>query len=64
MTINRLKQCRTARHMSMRELADAAGLHEDTVKNIERGHMPRNVEIMQKLAHGLEMPVNAVFPMR
>ena len=52
-TIRRLVLLREHRGMTMRQLADAAGLHENTISNIEHGLKHPRIETLAMLADAL-----------
>lgn len=63
MIISRLKQCRTAKGFTRKELATLAGVTPGTIRVLERAEMHCSVrwDTMRKLAAALELPINSVF---
>ncbi len=49
----RLRAVRIAKLMTQKQLADAAGISENTVNRIERQGMPAELRTVQKLAQAL-----------
>lgn len=58
---NRLALVRTDRRVSRRELADAVGVHYQTIGYIERGEYSPSLEPGLKIAREMELPINAIF---
>jgi putative transcriptional regulator len=57
----RLRVVRTERNISRRDLADAVGVHYQTIGYIERGAYSPSLNLVLKLARHLELPVEALF---
>lgn len=57
----RLPMLRAERGMSRRELADALGVHYQTIGYIERGEYMPSMEIGLKAAALFSLPVEAIF---
>ena len=57
----RLHEIRTARRLSIRALADLAGLSVNTLSLIENGHTSPSVSTLQQLAQGLQIPITTLF---
>ena len=57
----RLKLVRTERGLSRRELADAVGVHYQTIGNIERGEYSPSLDVVLRISAYLELPVEALF---
>ncbi len=57
----RLPMLRAERGMSRRELADALGVHYQTIGYIERGEYMPSMEIGLKAAALFALPVEAIF---
>ena len=66
MIISRVKQCRFARDMSIKELCKRSGVSEYTICKLERQtEIPTiRFETMKRVANALEFGVNVVFPMK
>ena len=58
---NRLPLLRANRGMSRSELADALGIHYQTVGYIERGEYAPSLHLALRLARHFDLPVEAVF---
>jgi DNA-binding XRE family transcriptional regulator len=58
---NRLKQLRTERGVSRRELADALGVHYQTVGYLERSEYSPSLELALRIAAHFEVPVELIF---
>jgi DNA-binding XRE family transcriptional regulator len=57
----RLRLVRTERAISRRQLADAVGVHYQTIGYIERGDYAPSVELVLRLARFFDLPVEALF---
>ncbi|WP_130651318.1 helix-turn-helix transcriptional regulator [Egicoccus halophilus] len=55
---------RTERGISRRELADALGVHYQTVGYLERGEYNPSLELAMRIAEFFEVPVEVVFSLR
>ena len=58
---NRLPLLRANRGMSRTDLADALGIHYQTVGYIERGEYAPSLHLALRLARHFDLPVEAVF---
>lgn len=58
---NRLPLLRANRGLSRTELADALGIHYQTVGYIERGEYAPSLHLALRLARHFDLPVEAVF---
>jgi putative transcriptional regulator len=58
---NRLPLLRANRGMSRTDLADALGIHYQTVGYIERGEYAPSLYLALRLARHFDLPVEAVF---
>lgn len=58
---NRLRQLRTERGVARRELADALGVHYQTVGYLERGEYSPSLELALRIAAFFEVPVELIF---
>ncbi|GGI04809.1 transcriptional regulator [Egicoccus halophilus] len=61
---NRIAMLRTERGISRRELADALGVHYQTVGYLERGEYNPSLELAMRIAEFFEVPVEVVFSLR
>ena len=57
----RLRVVRTERGMSRREVADAVGVHYQTIGYIERGEYSPSLDLALRLARLFGLPVEALF---
>jgi transcriptional regulator with XRE-family HTH domain len=57
----RLRALRSARNLSMRDLAASAGVSESFVSQVERGVANPSVVSLQRLAHALNTSIAALF---
>ena len=66
MLSNRLKQCRTARGLSVKELAARSGVSARLIYKIEnaRNYTAPRWPTIHALSAGLDLPANRVFPER
>lgn len=58
---NRIRSLREARALSLRALADAAGVSPATLSQIESAQTSPSVATLEKLAHGLRVPIASFF---
>lgn len=61
---NRIALLRTDRHVSRRELADALGVHYQTIGYLERGEYSPSLALALKIAHYFDVPVERVFSLQ
>lgn len=57
----RIRTLREAKGLSLRALAEACGVSPSSLSQIEQGDSSPSVATLEKLAHGLRMPVAAFF---
>lgn len=58
---NRLRQVRAERGISRRDLADAMGIHYQTVGYLERGEYSPSLPMALKIAAYFGLPVEVIF---
>jgi putative transcriptional regulator len=58
---NRIAMLRAERGISRRELADAIGVHYQTIGYLERGEYSPSLYLALKLAEHFEVPVEVIF---
>ena len=58
---NRLAVLRTERSLSRQDLANAVGVHYQTIGYLERGEYKPSLVLALRIARLFEMPVEAVF---
>lgn len=58
---NRIAMLRAERGISRRELADALGIHYQTVGYLERGEFRPSLHLALRLAFYFEVPVEVIF---
>lgn len=58
---NRLAALRADRGLSRRELADAVGVHYQTIGYIERGEYKPSLVMALRIAALFELPIEAIF---
>ena len=61
---NRIAMLRAERGMSRRELAEALGVHYQTVGYLERGEYSPSLHLALRVAEHFEVPVEVVFSLR
>lgn len=61
---NRIAMLRAERRISRRELADALGVHYQTVGYLERGEYAPSLHLALRIAEHFEVPVEVVFSLR
>jgi DNA-binding XRE family transcriptional regulator len=58
---NRIAMLRAERRITRRQLADALGVHYQTVGYLERGEYSPSLHLALRIAEYFEVPVEAVF---
>ena len=58
---NRIRDLRKERGISQEVLGEKADLHYTYVGAVERGEKNCSIETLDKIAHGLNVPINALF---
>jgi DNA-binding XRE family transcriptional regulator len=58
---NRIAMLRTERGISRRELADALGVHYQTIGYLERGEFSPSLHLALRIAGYFEVPMEVVF---
>ena len=58
---NRIAMLRAERGISRRQLADALGVHYQTVGYLERGEFRPSLYLALRLAHYFDVPVEVIF---
>lgn len=58
---NRIAMLRVERRMSRRELAEALGIHYQTVGYLERGEFSPSLHLALRIAEFFDVPVETVF---
>ena len=58
---NRIAMLRAERGISRRELAEALGVHYQTVGYLERGEFSPSLHLALRLSHYFEVPVEVIF---
>ncbi len=58
---NRVEQLRRERGLSRHQLADAVGVHYQTIGYIERGEYSPSLRVALRVAEALDLPVEVVF---
>lgn len=61
---NRIAMLRAERGISRRDLADALGVHYQTVGYLERGEYSPSLHLALRIAEYFEVPVEVVFSVR
>ncbi|HKD98093.1 MAG TPA: helix-turn-helix transcriptional regulator [Micromonosporaceae bacterium] len=61
---NRIAMLRAERGMSRRDLADALGVHYQTIGYLERGEYSPSLHLALRIAETFEVPVEVVFAVR
>lgn len=61
---NRVAMLRAERGISRRELADALGVHYQTIGYLERGEYSPSLHLALRIAAYFEVPVEIVFSLR
>lgn len=64
MLANRLKECRTAQGLSVKELSVLSGVSVETIKRIEKARVIHQIswDTMTRLSAAMGLHANAVFP--
>ena len=63
-TYNRIAMLRAERGISRRELADALGVHYQTIGYLERGEYSPSLHLALRVAEYFEVPVEVVFSLQ
>lgn len=58
---NRIAMLRAERSISRRQLADAVGVHYQTIGYLERGEYSPSLHLALKIADYFEVPVEVIF---
>lgn len=58
---NRLRLLRTERGVSRKDLAEAVGVHYQTIGYIERGEYSPSLDLVLRIARHFDVPVEAIF---
>ena len=61
---NRIEAARTAQGLSRQALADAVGVHDQTIGYLERGEYSPSLTLALRLAEVLGLSVQALFSVR
>ncbi|MFI6861065.1 helix-turn-helix transcriptional regulator [Streptomyces sp. NPDC050421] len=61
---NRLAMVRAERKVSRQALAEAVGVHYQTIGYIERGQYNPSLDLALRIAEFFELPVEALFSLR
>lgn len=61
---NRIAVLRTERNISRRQLAEALGVHYQTVGYLERGEYSPSLHLALRIAEFFEVPVEVVFSLQ
>jgi putative transcriptional regulator len=61
---SRLRQARIESGMSRRDLADALGIHYQTVGYLERGEYSPSLQLALRIAELFSMPVEQIYALR
>jgi putative transcriptional regulator len=61
---NRISMLRAERGISRRDLADALGVHYQTIGYLERGEYSPSLYLALRIAEYFEVPVEVVFALR
>lgn len=59
--LNRVKEIRWKKNLTVIELASRSGLRQSTITKVENGDMIPSQIVMMKISNGLGMPTNQVF---
>lgn len=63
-TYNRIAMLRAERGVSRRQLADALGVHYQTVGYLERGEFSPSLHLALRIGDYFDVPVEVVFSLR
>ena len=58
---NRIAMLRTERNISRRELADALGVHYQTIGYLERGEFSPSLHLALRISEYFDVPMEVVF---
>ncbi len=61
---NRIAMLRAERGVSRRELAEALGVHYQTIGYLERGEYSPSLHLALRIAEHFEVPVEVIFSLR
>lgn len=61
---NRIAVLRSERKVSRRELADALGVHYQTIGYLERGEFNPSLQLALRIAEYFEVPLETLFSLR
>lgn len=61
---NRIAMLRAERGISRRQLADALGVHYQTIGYLERGEYSPSLHLALRIAEYFEVPIEVVFALR
>lgn len=61
---SRVPVVRTERGLSRKQLAEAVGVHYQTIGSLERGEYSPSLVLALRIAEVLKVPINAVFSLR
>lgn len=61
---NRVAMLRAERHISRRELAEALGVHYQTIGYLERGEYSPSLHLALRIAAYFDVPVEVVFSVK
>ncbi|WP_020662305.1 helix-turn-helix domain-containing protein [Amycolatopsis benzoatilytica] len=61
MTVTRIREFRSQRGLTVRELADQAGVSTGLISQVERGVTDPSLETMRRIAEVLEVPLFSLF---
>ena len=59
--LNRIEELRLARELSRQELADAVGVHYQTIGYLERGEYAPSLSLALRIARVLGEPIESMF---
>ena len=61
---NRIAMLRAERHISRRDLAEAIGVHYQTIGYLERGEFSPSLHLALRIAEYFDVPIEVVFSLR